>query len=354
MRIIYLITATVALCSGFTAGMFFLDHPSVITGSIALTGAVVFILIWYLAHKRTERIKEQKERKDAQATQYWVDKILHREGQLKLPRALLFAVLLPCAVWLGYFLTVIHPEPHKDALLFKAGGYFLMFICGFSFLHFLPGFGKPALIIDKSGVTFPLYGKVPWKNIIEVSLMENTSSKGVTTYSLMFRFENFADAIERYHWTDTLLAIFCLGPLRLNRMGVRIPSLRVSPHMLEAVTKELKEKLNPMWYPEGPKEYVDAWKRLHDNNKLENALHRRNLEMLSHLTDDDLPDKIKKVEEINEQTSQLWQQQIADREIVDIYMKRKANKDFYSMLVLVGFLALLLIVAISAKLEFGR
>lgn len=168
-----------------------------------------------------------------------------------------FLVLGGGSAWIGLDAT-----PVKWPLLF--GGLFFLGVGGFVAPTVLAGIGKPALVLDRAGLTTPVDGLVSWQQVEGINL-DVREHRGVKIYSLTFRVPNYAKAVASIHWSQRFLALFGLGGLRRGLIAVSVKAGKERPETIEAVARHLwktETGRDYVWSPNLSAEANDAFRRM--------------------------------------------------------------------------------------------
>lgn len=120
-------------------------------------------------------------------------------------------------------------------------GLFGGFLLAFSLLILVRGFvglGKPACILDRKGLTMPIYGMIPWQSVSGIHLLR-FEFRGSVNYTLQFRIEQIRRVVKHVHWTEHVLGILRLGALGKGIISLPMKDMKEKPETVYGVARFL-------------------------------------------------------------------------------------------------------------------
>lgn len=218
---------------------------------LLLVGVALVAVAYYSDQRRATRRKERARADAAQRIRALTGRPWNSEKALRLRQSFagLLAMLLLMAVGGGVFYFALHDPVHPWPVEVVGAG---MFIAGALFLpRMMAGVGRPALELTSQGVTMPLYGRIPWRNVSGIAV-QSITTQGRTTHRLMLRVPRLVEVASQIHWTDRLLAVVHLGPLVRNVIAVPLAGGGEKPEVVDAVARFLWKQATGNDYPWSP------------------------------------------------------------------------------------------------------
>lgn len=230
---------------------------------LVVLGAGLVIWAFVIDGRHEKRVAEQRKNKIEQRT-LELTAAPRAANQALAIKGDSGAPLFFIAALAGVGMVYASVEDSNAPPMFFLGGIFVSALFSFALFRALPGVGKPLLEMSPQGIRMPIHGFIAWREIGGISLSKH-SHRGVTTYTLIFKIENYRRAVADIHWTERLLSLLGVGALRRGVVSVLLRNSSEEPETVYAVARSLWQQStgrNHHWSPMFSAEYNQALRRL--------------------------------------------------------------------------------------------
>ena len=225
-------------------------------------GLMVFAFMRDSRHEKT--LKENKQVEINRRISELTKKPWLSDQALQVHRS---ATMPPLAISMGIISVILI----KVGLTIESIPWTYLFF-GFLFLvftvitlsRFYVGISKPACEMSRNGFTIPLHGFISWKGVTGICLHEVTT-RGNTSYILLFRVEDYAKIVTNIHWTDSMFGLFGLGVMKRGVIGVQLNDPKEQPEVIYSASKFLWKQATGFdydWNPSLSDAYNESAKQL--------------------------------------------------------------------------------------------
>lgn len=205
---------------------------------IVMLGGGMMGVAWYLDRLRVRHRDESVAKEIANRIAALTGRPWQPHERLEVPpNRWLFGLMLGMTLVGGWMVQLGVSSPTIKWPLVLGGALFLA-IDALLLPSMFAGIGKPALVLDRKGLTTPVDGAISW-SAVEGIYLQVIENRGVRNYSLVFRVPEYAKAVRSIHWSQHWLALFGLGALRRGQVGVPLRPGKERPETIEAVARHL-------------------------------------------------------------------------------------------------------------------
>lgn len=205
---------------------------------IVAIGVGIIGVAWHLDRQRVRRRDETVAKEIADRTAVLTGRPWQSHDHLEIPsNRWLLGLALGMTLGGGSLVQFCFNSSGVEWPLVLAGVFLLAF-GAFTLPSMLAGIGKPALVLDRKGLTTPVDGAILW-SAVEGIYLQVVDNHGTKNYSLLFRVPAYAKVVQSIHWSQRWLALFGLGPLRRGVVGISLQTGKERPETIEAVARYL-------------------------------------------------------------------------------------------------------------------
>ncbi|BCM25378.1 hypothetical protein [Methyloradius palustris] len=248
--------------------------------SVVGIGLIIFSSVKdsrFVKHRQEEYLEQVSNRVTAMTQKPWMS-----EQSLEVHNSksilLLLLLIIGISSFTAYSALIIVPP--KWLLGIGASIVSLLFI--FTLVRASTGISNPDLILNRNGLTSPIYGYIPWQEVEGIDL-QIIHTRNSTNYTLIFKVSNYSKIAKNIHWTERVLGGLGLGAIGRGRLVFLLKGTQEKPETITAVAKFLWHQTtgnNHNWSHLHSPEYNDASKRLDsifERSKKLNAFNKSSL-----------------------------------------------------------------------------
>ncbi len=230
--------------------------------SVVGLGLVIFSSVKdfrFAKHRQEEYLEEVNNRVTALTQKPWMS-----EQSLEVHNSksmlLLLLIVAGISLYTAYSALIIAPPK----LLLGIGASILSFLFTFTLVRASTGISNPDLILNRNGLTSPIFGYISWQEVEGVDL-QIIHARNTTNYALIFKVSNYSKIATNIHWTERMLGGLGLGAIGRGRLLFPLQGAEEKPETITAVAKFLWHQStgnNDDWGHLHSAEYNEASKRL--------------------------------------------------------------------------------------------
>lgn len=294
----------------------------IVAGGVGMLCVALYLDRLRVCHQDETVAKEIADRTVALTGRPWQ---LHERLETP-PNRWLFGFVLGMTLVGGLLLQLGFSTPGIEWPLVLGGAFFLA-IGVLMLPTLLPGVGKPALVLDRKGLTTPVDGAISWSDV-EGIYLQVVEHRGTKNYSLVFRVPAYAKVVSSIHWSQHWLALFGLGALRRGQVGVPLRPGKERPETIEAVARYLWKSATGreyFWNPHVSPASNEAFRQL--------AMLRSSMEAPTNLERDFLERPDQAVAQM-EATVERLEQGRHHIKVIENEQKRAKRKLYWGMLII--------------------
>lgn len=244
-------------------GLVTLRHDA-FNGMYVALGLGMVVVTFYLDRLRVRHRDERVAQAISERTATLTRRPWQAHERLEVPpNRWLFGLMLGMALVGGWMVLLGFGTPNIKWPLVLGGVLFLA-IETLMLPSMLTGLGKPALMLDRKGLTTPVDGAIPW-SAVEGIYLQVIEHRGVKNYALIFRVPTYVKTVSSIHWSQRWLALFGLGALRRAQVGVPLRPGKERPETIEAVARHLWKSATGrehFWSPNASDAMNDSMRQL--------------------------------------------------------------------------------------------